>query len=66
MQYSSIRIQVLVYGPLQQDPGAGAGNRQGDLRGVTNVGTNLTSGFNAYGIDWVPGKSITYFLNGLN
>jgi hypothetical protein len=31
--------------------------------GVTDTGTNLKSGFNTYGIDWVPGRSITYYVN---
>src|SRR5579883_133996 len=31
---------------------------------VVNTGTNLTSGYNTYGINWVPGKSITWYLNG--
>src|SRR6202035_5800539 len=31
--------------------------------GVTDTDTNLTLGFNTYGIDWVPGKSITYYVN---
>jgi beta-glucanase (GH16 family) len=30
----------------------------------TNVGTDLTAGYNTYAIDWVPGKSITWYLNG--
>ena len=36
----------------------------GTFGGVSNVGTDLSSGFNTYGVDWVPGKSITWFLNG--
>jgi beta-glucanase (GH16 family) len=30
----------------------------------TNVGTDLTAGYDTYGIDWVPGQSITWYLNG--
>jgi beta-glucanase (GH16 family) len=30
----------------------------------SNVGTDLTAGYNTYAIDWVPGKSITWYLNG--
>ena len=30
----------------------------------TNVGTDLTAGYNTYAIDWVPGQSITWYLNG--
>ena len=36
----------------------------GVFGGVTTVGTNLSSGFNTYAIDWEPGKSITWYLNG--
>jgi beta-glucanase (GH16 family) len=32
--------------------------------GVTNTGINLTSGYVTYGLDWVPGQSITWFING--
>jgi beta-glucanase (GH16 family) len=28
------------------------------------VGTDLTAGYNTYAINWVPGKSITWYLNG--
>jgi hypothetical protein len=43
----------------------GISKRQGTtFGGVTDTGTNLTSGFNTYGIDRVPGKSITYYVNG--
>jgi beta-glucanase (GH16 family) len=30
----------------------------------TNVGTDLTAGYNTYAINWVPGKSITWYLHG--
>ena len=36
----------------------------GVFGGVTTAGTNLSSGFNTYAIDWEPGKSITWYLNG--
>ena len=29
-----------------------------------NVGTDLTAGYNTYAINWVPGLSITWYLNG--
>jgi beta-glucanase (GH16 family) len=32
--------------------------------GVTNAGTNLTSGYHIYGMNWVPGQSITWYLDG--
>jgi hypothetical protein len=36
----------------------------GTFGGVPNTGTDLTSGFNTYGIDSVPGKSTTWYVNG--
>jgi beta-glucanase (GH16 family) len=30
----------------------------------TNSGVNLAAGFNTYGLDWIPGVSITWYLNG--
>ncbi len=36
----------------------------GVFGGVTTVGTDLSSGFNTYAVDWEPGKSITWYLNG--
>jgi beta-glucanase (GH16 family) len=30
----------------------------------TNSRVNLTAGFNTYGLEWIPGTSITWFLNG--
>ena len=32
--------------------------------GVTNTGTNLASGYHIYGMNWVPGQSITWYLDG--
>ncbi len=37
----------------------------GTFGGVVNTGVNLTSGYNTYGIYWVPGQSITWYLNGV-
>lgn len=34
------------------------------LGGVTNVGTDLGAGFHLYGLDWVPGKSVTWYFDG--
>src|SRR5271166_4132779 len=31
---------------------------------TVNAGVDLSAGFNTYGIDWVPGQSITWYLNG--
>ena len=39
-------------------------NRARAFGGVVNTGVNLTAGYNTYGINWVPGKSITWYLNG--
>jgi len=36
----------------------------GTFGGVVPSGIDLTSGYNTYGIDWVPGESITWYLNG--
>jgi beta-glucanase (GH16 family) len=36
----------------------------GTFGGVTNVGTDLSVGFHTYGIDWQPGQSITWYLDG--
>jgi beta-glucanase (GH16 family) len=36
----------------------------GTFGGVVNTGIDLTAGYNTYAIDWLPGKSITWFLNG--
>ncbi len=37
----------------------------GTFGGTAPTGTDLTSGYNTYGIDWEPGKSITWYLNGV-
>ena len=34
------------------------------LGNTVNSGINLTSGYNTYAINWVPGQSITWYLNG--
>lgn len=36
----------------------------GTFGGVANTGVNLTSGYNTYGLDWDPGQSLTWYLNG--
>ena len=36
----------------------------GTFGGVVNTGVDLTAGYNTYAINWVPGKSITWYLNG--
>ncbi|MGH6715056.1 MAG: family 16 glycosylhydrolase [Bradyrhizobium sp.] len=36
----------------------------GTFGSVSNVGTNLSSGLHTYGIDWEPGKSITWYVDG--
>jgi beta-glucanase (GH16 family) len=30
----------------------------------TNSRVNLTAGFNTYGLQWIPGTSLTWYLNG--
>lgn len=37
---------------------------KGVAGGVTDVGTSLSSGFHTYALDWVPGKSITWYFDG--
>ena len=32
--------------------------------GVTNVGSSLAGGYHIYGINWIPGQSITWYLDG--
>ena len=32
--------------------------------GVVDVGTRLSAGYHTYGLDWVPGKSITWYFDG--
>jgi beta-glucanase (GH16 family) len=36
----------------------------GTFGGEVNTGIDLTAGFNTYAINWVPGVSITWYLNG--
>ena len=36
----------------------------GTFGGEVNTGIDLTAGYNTYAINWVPGKSITWYLNG--
>ena len=36
----------------------------GTFGGQVNTGVDLTAGYDTYAINWVPGKSITYYLNG--
>lgn len=36
----------------------------GTVGGLTNVGVDLTGGYHVYGLEWVPGQSITWYLDG--
>jgi beta-glucanase (GH16 family) len=36
----------------------------GTFGGVVDTGIDLTASFNTYAINWIPGKSITWYLNG--
>jgi beta-glucanase (GH16 family) len=36
----------------------------GTVGGVVDTGIDLTAGFHTYGINWVPGQSITWYLDG--
>jgi hypothetical protein len=37
----------------------------GTFGGEINTGKNLTASFNTYAINWIPGQSITWFLDGV-
>jgi beta-glucanase (GH16 family) len=51
-------------GPANQAFAAHLHTPSGTFGSQINSGIDLTAGFNTYGIDWVPGKSITWYLNG--
>jgi beta-glucanase (GH16 family) len=51
-------------GPVNQAFAAHLHTPSGTFGSQVNSGIDLTAGFNTYGIDWVPGKSITWYLNG--
>ena len=51
-------------GPANQAFAAHLHTPSGTFGSQVNSGIDLTAGFNTYGIDWVPGKSITWYLNG--
>ena len=51
-------------GPANQAFAAHLHTSSGTFGKQVDSGIDLTAGFNTYGIDWVPGKSITWYLNG--
>ena len=51
-------------GPANQAFAAHLHTASGTFGKQVDSGIDLTAGFNTYGIDWVPGKSITWYLNG--
>jgi beta-glucanase (GH16 family) len=51
-------------GPANQAFSAHLHTPSGTFGSQVDSGIDLTAGFNTYGIDWVPGKSITWYLNG--
>jgi beta-glucanase (GH16 family) len=51
-------------GPANQAFAAHLHTPSGTFGKQLDSGIDLTAGFNTYGIDWVPGKSITWYLNG--
>jgi beta-glucanase (GH16 family) len=51
-------------GPANQAFAAHLHTGSGTFGSQVDSGIDLTAGFNTYGIDWVPGKSITWYLNG--
>lgn len=36
----------------------------GTVGGTANVGVDLTAGYHVYGLEWIPGQKITWFLDG--
>jgi beta-glucanase (GH16 family) len=51
-------------GPANQAFSANLHTPNGTFNKVIDSGVDLTAGFHTYGIDWVPGKSITWYLDG--
>lgn len=51
-------------GPANQAFSAHLHTPNGKFDKVVNTGVDLTADFHTYAIDWVPGKSITWYLDG--
>jgi beta-glucanase (GH16 family) len=51
-------------GPANQAFSANLHTPGGNFGKVINTGVDLTADFHTYAIDWVPGKSITWYLDG--
>jgi beta-glucanase (GH16 family) len=51
-------------GPANQAFSANLHTPNGTFGKVVDTGVDLTAGFHTYAIDWIPGKSITWFLDG--
>jgi beta-glucanase (GH16 family) len=51
-------------GPAHQAFSAHLHTPNGTFNKTIDTGVDLTAGFHTYAIDWVPGKSITWYLDG--
>lgn len=51
-------------GPANQAFSAHLHTPNGTFNKVIDTGVDLTAGYHTYAIDWVPGKSITWYLDG--
>jgi beta-glucanase (GH16 family) len=51
-------------GPANQAFSAALHTPNGTFQKVVDTGVDLTADFHTYAIDWVPGKSITWYLDG--
>jgi len=55
---------MLGSGPANQNFAWHLHTSSGTFGGVVNTGVDLTAAFHTYAIDWQPGKSITWYLDG--
>jgi len=55
---------MLGSGPANQNFAWHLHTPSGTFGGVVNTGVDLTAAFHTYAIDWQPGKSITWYLDG--
>jgi beta-glucanase (GH16 family) len=51
-------------GPANQNFAFHLHTSSGTFGGVVDTGVDLTAGYHTYAIDWQPGKSITWYLDG--
>jgi beta-glucanase (GH16 family) len=55
---------MLASGPANQNFAWHLHTSSGTFGGVVDTGVDLTAAFHTYAIDWQPGKSITWYLDG--